>query len=67
MSISIARIEALVWILIYGGLLGASLGLALARNGHGFGWGFVAIGAVATVVGIVLIWVRSRMREPAQR
>jgi hypothetical protein len=60
-----ARVDVLVWVLIYGGLLGAALGLAIEREGARFGWGFVVIGATAALGGAVLIWIRSRMSDPA--
>ena len=66
MNLSVARVEALVWILIYGGLLGASLGFAFGRNGKAFGWALIVAGALAVVAGAVLIWVRSRMSGPRE-
>jgi hypothetical protein len=58
-----ARIEALVWLLIYGGLIGAALGVALARNGASYGDAVVALGTLAVAAGIVLLWARSRLPE----
>ena len=63
MKLSAARIETLVWLLIYGGLLACGLGIALSRDGHGYGWCVVAVGAAMAAVGAVLIWLRSRMTE----
>ena len=57
MKLAPGRVEALVWILIYGGLFVFALGFALSRGGLGYGWG-------VSVVGIVALWLRSRMREP---
>ena len=51
----------LVWVLIYGGMLSCGLGIALSRDGQSYGWGVAAGGMVATIVGVVLIWVRSRL------
>jgi hypothetical protein len=56
-----ATVEKLVWVLIYGGLLLGGLGLFVAREGSVLGIVMVAIGAVALLAGIVLVWVRSRM------
>jgi len=53
----------LVWALMYGGLLGVGLGVALLHTGEAFGWGVVVAGAVVVAIGILLLWVRSRMRE----
>ena len=64
MKLAPGRVDRLIWIAIYGGLFVASVGFALQQGGAGYGWGVVAVGAVATVAGIVMIWIRSRMREP---
>ena len=55
-------VEKLVWIYIYVGLLLLGLGLAVQRSDATIGWVIAGIGIVSTVVGIVLIWVRSRMK-----
>ena len=55
-----ARLEALIWVLIYGGLLLAGLGLAVQRSDDALGWSMVVVGAIVVVIGVVLIWVRSR-------
>jgi hypothetical protein len=57
-----ARVETLVWVLIYGGLLVLSLGLFAQRDGAALGWGLVAAGGAAAAAGVLLIWVRSRMK-----
>jgi len=57
------RVEALVWILIYGGLFVFALGFALSRGGLGYGWGVSVVGIVFTVAGAVLVYVRSRMTD----
>ena len=61
MKLSTGRVELLVWVLIYGGLLVCGLGIALARGGQDWGTGIVVIGIVAALAGAVLVWVRSRM------
>jgi hypothetical protein len=66
LNVPAARVEWIIWILIYGGLLGASLGFALGRNGATFGWALVAVGGVAATAGAILIWVRSRMSDPTE-
>lgn len=58
-----AKIEKLVWVLIYGGLLSVALGISVQRGGHWIGWGMVAFGGMAVVAGVVLIVVRSRMKD----
>jgi undecaprenyl pyrophosphate phosphatase UppP len=55
------RIERWIWILIYAGLIALGVGLAVQRSDASLGGG-IAIGAVALiVVGVALIWVRSRI------
>ena len=64
MKLSVARVEVLIWVLIYGGLLVLAVGLAL-REVHGLLAGTVAlIGGIVAAVGIMLIWIRSRMIKP---
>jgi hypothetical protein len=58
---SIARLQALIWILIYTGLLTLVLGLSAARIDHAVGWSLVLAGGIVAAVGFLLIWVRSRM------
>jgi len=56
------RIEMLTWVLIYGGLISMSLGwFVTPRQGP---WGELMItgGIVAAIVGVVMIFVRSRMK-----
>jgi drug/metabolite transporter superfamily protein YnfA len=61
-----AKLDKLVWALIYGGIFMAMMGLWVmggdASLGHGLSWG----GGLAVLVGVLLIWVRSRRGdEPA--
>ena len=62
-NLRLARIETLIWVLIYGGLLMLVVGLFMSRNVDGSGFEMVVGGAVLTAVGAVLIYVRSRLRE----
>ncbi len=62
---SASRIGSTIWLLVYGGLFAVCLGFALQRGGQGYGWGVVCVGGAAVVAGAILVWVRSRMREPA--
>ena len=57
----IARLQALIWILIYAGLLTLVLGLSAARIDSAIGWSLVAGGGIMAAVGFFLLWVRSRM------
>jgi hypothetical protein len=65
-ALKAARIEIITWVLIFGGLAGASLGLFVSRQPDGVALGglFIIGGLVAVALGIVLIVVRSRMPAP---
>ena len=60
---TLARLDALTWILIYGGLFAVVLGLATGNAHLVAGWSMGVIGGCAVAAGIVLIFVRSRLRE----
>ena len=65
LKLAAGRIETLVWVLIYGGLLVFGLGVALSRGGLDYGWSVSVVGIVIAVAGVVLIYVRSRMSDRA--
>jgi threonine/homoserine/homoserine lactone efflux protein len=58
-----ATVEAWVWILIYGGMLVLSLGLFVRRSDAALGWVLGVAGAVLVATGVLLIYLRSRMRD----
>ena len=62
------RVEALVWVLIYGGLLMLSLGTFVVRQIGGAGRAVAivlfVVGALAVIAGAVLVFVRARMPDP---
>lgn len=60
-SKTIARLQQLIWALIYGGLLTLVLGLSVQRSDEVLGWIMVVGGAIVAAIGCVLIYVRSRM------
>lgn len=60
-----STVETWVWVLIYGGLLAVSLGIFVMRQDGAFGALITTAGGVAAVVGVVLIYVRSRMGDDA--
>jgi hypothetical protein len=60
-SKTIARLQQLIWVLIYGGLLTLVLGLSVQRSGEVLGWIMVGGGGIVAAIGFVLIYVRSRM------
>jgi hypothetical protein len=58
---TLARLDTLAWILIYGGLFALVLGIASHGHTKVGGWSLSVLGIVATVAGVVLIVVRARM------
>jgi hypothetical protein len=60
--LTVQRIEKLVWVLIYGGLLAACLGWFLSPVRGPWGELLITGGLIAAGVGVVLIVVRSRMK-----
>lgn len=58
---NVARLQALIWVLIYGGLLTLVLGLSMERLDDAIGWSMVVIGGIIAAAGFVLIYVRSRI------
>jgi hypothetical protein len=58
---NVARLQALIWVLIYGGLLTLVLGLSVERVDDAIGWSMVVAGGIVAAVGFVLIYVRSRV------
>ena len=59
---SVARLHALIWVLIYGGLLTLVLGLSVQRTDDTLGWSMVVMGALVAALGFALIYVRSRIK-----
>jgi hypothetical protein len=57
------RIETLIWVLIYGGLLAVCLGWFLTSQPGPWGEVVMTGGGIAAAVGIVLIVVRSGMKS----
>ena len=56
-----ARLDWLIWILIFGGLFAIALGIATRPVAPAAGWSIMVGGGLATAAGVVLIWVRSRL------
>lgn len=57
-----STLDKLIWVLIYGGLLGVGLGLSVQRSDVPLGVTVIACGGVAAAAGFILIFVRSRMK-----
>jgi hypothetical protein len=58
-----ARIQKWIWVLVYAGIVLVGLGLMVRRDDAAIGWGIAAAGTASIVVGIALIWMRSRMKN----
>jgi VIT1/CCC1 family predicted Fe2+/Mn2+ transporter len=56
------RMQHLIWVLIYGGLLTLVLGLSVARTDGALGWSMVVGGGGVALLGVVLIYIRSRLK-----
>ncbi|HSV61486.1 MAG TPA: hypothetical protein VLJ19_21560 [Variovorax sp.] len=59
-----AKLEAWIWVLIYSGLFVLILGIATGRRDEALGWALAVPGVVVATVGFVLIYVRSRLKDP---
>ena len=67
LPMQIAKLEKLIWLLIYGGLLVLCVGLFVARTGAALGLVMVVGGAIVALAGAVLIVVRARIEDPKGR
>jgi sulfite exporter TauE/SafE len=63
----VARMDKLIWILIFGGMIAAGIGVSVARSDDTLGWFFIAAGLLLVAVGAVMIWLRSRSRARGMR
>lgn len=57
------RIDVLIWVCIFGGLLSLVLGLSVQRLHTLWGWLLLGSGAAVTLLGFVLWVVRARLPE----
>jgi TRAP-type C4-dicarboxylate transport system permease small subunit len=55
------KLESWVWLLIYGGMIGFSLGWFLESRSAALGWPLLVLGAASIAGGALLIFLRSRM------
>lgn len=60
---ALAWLDASVWILIYGGCIMLILGIATGDAHLVAGWSLGVLGGIAIAAGVVLIAVRSRLRQ----
>lgn len=59
----LARLETLIWTLVYGGLLTAIVGFFMGRLGDEDGDILMVLGGIVAFIGLGLVVVRSRLRE----
>ena len=58
-----ARLHKITWALIFGGLLSVILGIFVGATDDAVGWMMIISGALLTVAGAVLVYVRSTMPD----
>ena len=63
---AIAWLDRLIWALIYVGLFMVVFGIVLGPRYLVAGWSLGIVGAIATIAGFVLVWVRSRIPETGE-
>ena len=63
MKVETKRLNLLIWVLIYGGLLVGGIGIALHRAGEPYGAAVVVCCALAVIAGLGLLVYRSRLPE----
>ena len=56
------RMDKWMWILIFGGLITFGVGLSIARTDAPIGWAFGVAGVLGVVIGVGMLWSRSRSR-----
>ncbi len=60
-----SRLAALIWVLIYGGLITVCVSIFVLRTeAEGLGWWMLAVGTASSVSGAALVVVRARMEDP---
>lgn len=62
-SASLKRLDQIIWVLIYGGLLTFVWGLSVRRSDATAGWVMVGLGGLLAAVGVALIYVRARLGD----
>ena len=66
-SLQLKRLQVLVWVLIYGGLLTLVVGLSLGRYEPSAGLACVVVGGLLAAVGALLILLRARLQNEGDR
>ena len=63
---TLQRLQKLIWVLNYSGLLTLVMGIATERTDASTGWVLMVGGGVVAAVGVVLIAVRARLKADPQ-
>jgi uncharacterized membrane protein HdeD (DUF308 family) len=58
------RLERWTWVCIYGGLLALVLAVFMERTAGEDATAMYSVGAAAVIAGVLMIYLRSRMRDP---
>ncbi len=61
---AVGKLDGWVWVCIYLGMLLLGLGLAVSRSDSALGWTIATAAILLIALGIVLVWVRSRIKTP---
>jgi uncharacterized membrane protein HdeD (DUF308 family) len=59
---TIKRLQTWVWVLVYAGIVLVGVGLTARRSDASTGSTVAWIGALLIAAGVLLIWIRSRIR-----
>jgi hypothetical protein len=60
---TIKQVHKWIWILVYAGLALLALGLSVRQSDAPLGWTLAAPGIALITGGVVLIWIRSRLKS----
>ena len=63
---TLARLDFWIWVLIFGGLLVLTLGIASLDAAAVAGWAMVVTGSLLALAGAVLLVVRSRLNSDTE-
>jgi membrane protein DedA with SNARE-associated domain len=61
------QVQNWVWILIYAGMILFALGMAVRQRDPALGGAIALPGVALVAIGIVLIWIRSRMKDTEEK
>ena len=60
---STSSTEKFIWPLIFAGLFIGGLGFTVARSDDTLGWVFNLVGGALILLGVAMLWMRSRARS----